>query len=153
MPGTSGRTGGDRSRRVDRTQPDSGPARPSGRSEAFNTKWDELLGQLPAAVLRGIDSHQIALLVAMLVDADTQALRLEADPCDLKTRRVFLGTVQSIGRMSAQFGLSPSDRQRLKIEPEKEPDAFTEWMSERMGRAGGGRNSGGFDGVDEWEDQ
>ncbi|MFM8326511.1 MAG: hypothetical protein ACKN9U_16760, partial [Pirellulaceae bacterium] len=52
-----------------------------------------------------------------------------ANPEDAKANRAWLSTVDQIRKLSGQFGLSPLDRSRLKIEKKSdEPDAFMLWL-------------------------
>ena len=124
----SSRSGGDRSLDSDAFPEDGGPVMPAGQSEAFNAKWCRLVSQIPIRSLRQIDEHQLEILVTLLVHTGQLAAMLAADPSDQKTRRLYLQTSQSVSRLSAQFGLSIFDRQRLRIEPEPVEDAFQQWM-------------------------
>lgn len=134
MTGTSGRSGGSRVVSVDRTLADGLPELPMGQSNAFNSKWSEVLSQLPKDALRKIDVHQLAILCHLLNHAEQLAALLESDPSDHKARRLFLQTGQSVNRLSAQFGLSIADRSRLNIEPQREKDVFEEFLERRASR-------------------
>jgi hypothetical protein len=127
MAGRPGRSGGDRKSQKGNTKADAGPKMPVGQAKAFVAKWKELLSQLPAPALRSIDVHQLQVLTRLLCHENDLAGMLDRDPADLKVRRLYLNTAQSIDRLSARFGLSPSDRQRLKLEEEPEGDAADEW--------------------------
>ena len=54
-----------------------------------------------------------------------------ADPSEPRLTRSWLGVVDQIRKLSMVFGLSPADRQRLKIEPESEPDDFQKMLARR----------------------
>lgn len=130
MVGRPGRSGGDRKKKKDMTKPDDGPKKPDKQTKAFDAKWKELMSQLPASALRAIDTHQLQVLTRLLCHENDLAGMLDRDPAELKVRRLYLNTCQSIDRLSARFGLSPSDRQRLKLEDEPEGDEADEWGNE-----------------------
>lgn len=129
MVGTPGRSGGNRTPGVDAQPVDGLPQMPSGKSKRFQAIWKALMGQLYLPALRKVDTHQLTSLVEMLElrDAISTALADDFDPTYL---RLYDKYVTTIGRLSAQFGLSPIDRQRMKLEPDKsEQDDFEKWMN------------------------
>ncbi len=134
MTGTTGRSGGNRNLGDDGTAIDGTPEPPEGRSKAFYAKWSSLLPTLPAQSLRRVDAVQLAILVEQLVEIDELTTHIESEPADLKARSLRLRICQQVGRMSAQFGLSPADRKRLNFEPEqRQPnDPFTDYMNRRL---------------------
>jgi hypothetical protein len=133
MAGTAGRSGGNRSINQDRTPANGPPELPQGHSEAFGVKWAALIAELPPSELRRVDGFQLEVLVGQLCEIDELSAMIEKSPEDLKIRSLRLRVAQQVARLSAQFGLSPSDRKRLAFEPEPEPDAFDEWLSGATG--------------------
>jgi phage terminase small subunit len=133
MPGTPGRTGlGKCKKGVDRTSSDGLPVKPRGMSKAAASKWKELMNQLEQSVLRKADSHQLRLLAEILAQTDSVIAALAENPDDLGLHRVFMNYSQQVHRLSAQFGLSPGDRQRLDFAPPKEEDSPVEQLRARL---------------------
>ncbi len=129
MVGTTGRSGGNRDLATsDLSRDDGKPACPPTLPQEVRTKWNEIVSQVPDGVLRQIDGHQIRLLAELLCGADILAEQVRSDPLNDKARRLFLQTCDRVNRLSGQFGLSPSDRRRLKIE-HHEPNEFDDYMS------------------------
>lgn len=134
MAGTPGRSGGNRYQGSDLFPQDGTPTPPDDRSAAFMRHWRFLLANLPAVALRKIDAIQLGILCDQLVEIEQLSELIEDDPADLKSRSLRLRVSQQVSRLSAQFGLSPSDRQRLRIEPqEEEHDPFNELMARMKG--------------------
>ena len=135
MAGSISRSGGDRkSIGVDSTPKDTGPKKPLLPTEV-SQKWDQLIEQLPAKSLRRIDGFELKLLSELLAMADQLAKVTHEDPADHRSAKLFLNVADRIHRMSAAFGLTPSDRKRLSFDVgEEEPDAFTLWMQSRDDR-------------------
>lgn len=126
MVGTS-RSGGRNTFSVDKTAPDGGPVRPDMPKEV-GVKWDEVISQLPSAILRKCDVHELLTLARLLAHADKVAAAMDADPADHKTARIFLNIADRIHKLSASFGLTPADRKRLSLETEEEVDEIAEFM-------------------------
>ena len=122
MVGTPGRSGGNRYQGHDLFPVDGTPDAPHEASVAFLRHWRFLIANLPAIALRKIDGIQMAILCELLVEIEELSELDDADPADLKARSLRLRVSQQVSRLSAQFGLSPSDRQRLSIEPAEEDD-------------------------------
>ncbi len=134
MPGTS-RSGGNRSVGNDMTVNDGGPTKPKSLTKGAAVKWNDLITQLPMGVLRAVDVHQLSLLAELLSQAEQLATLIASDPTDEKTRRLYLGTVDRITRLSPAFGLSPTDRKRSRIEPAVSDDE-TDMVAALLKRGG-----------------
>lgn len=132
MVGTPGRSGATpKSSGMDVSHNDGPPIKPA-MSEAAAAKWDALLGQLQRDALRKIDQHQLKILSELLAKFDVLS---ESDPGDLAAGRLLLSVAQHVYRLSAAFGLSPSDRMRLKVEPKQvEDDPFSELLERMQGK-------------------
>ncbi len=135
MVGIPGRSGGDRwNEGVDRTAGDGGPLKPN-LPDAVGRKWDELVSQLPAGSLRKIDGHELRILSELLTMADSLAESCRLDPSDYKAARLFINVTTQVHRLSAGFGLNPSDRKRLAIAPMvDEEDGFAAMLKRRMAK-------------------
>ena len=117
MVGIAGRSGGSRGDTgAEMTANDGGPKKPD-LPDAVGKKWDELVEQLPSGSLRKIDCHELRILSELLAMADNLAETCRRDPSDHRAARVYLNTVAQVHRLSAGFGLNPSDRKRLAIAP------------------------------------
>lgn len=129
MPGAAGRSGGDRRSSGEDEFPDDGlPQMPREFSGNLAILWNQLLDQIPANLLRGVDAHQLRIL-CVTIDQEAQLEKqMQDDPLDLHAKRCFLQMAQHVSRLSAQFGLSPVDRQRLDFSEPVEDDA-TEWAN------------------------
>jgi ribosomal protein S15P/S13E len=134
MPGTAGRSGGDRRLTGDSTHNDGLPELPTGLSASATEKWQTLLQQIPAEHLRKVDQHLLKQLAVLLAEADTLTDRLDADPMDDRGRRLYLQVCDRISRLSALFGLSPQDRRRGRMETNPVDDGqaeFDHWLQKR----------------------
>jgi hypothetical protein len=130
MPGTRGRSGGDRSSKQVRTTPGNQITKPATLSAGGARKWDTLIEQIPANTLTQLDEHNLGLLAELLAQSEQLSRLIEANPADEKSRRFFLQTVDRISRLSAVFGLDPASRAKLKIDPESDPenDPFMQFL-------------------------
>ena len=126
MAGTS-RSGRNGSLATDKTAPDGGPVRPDMPKDV-GQKYDEVVSQLPAAILRRCDVHELLTLARLLAQSDKVADAMASDPLDHKTGRAFLNIVDRIHKLSAAFGLTPADRKRLSLETEEEVDEIAEFI-------------------------
>lgn len=135
MPGAKGRSGGDRRSSGSDEFPRGLPKKPSKLSRAESATWNLLLTQISHDLLRTIDVHQLMMLVRLLVREQVLAKIIAADPCDHPAGRAYLQTVQSIGRLSAQYGLGPADRGRLRATPEaiEEESKFSALLARMSG--------------------
>lgn len=132
MVGIPGRSGGNRKDTgAEMTKPDGGPVKPS-LPKNVGAKWDELVSQLPLGTLRRIDGHELKILSELLVMADSLTKKIQEDPSDHKSSRVFLNVVAQIHRLSASFGLNPGDRKRLALAPEQEESELSALLKRRM---------------------
>ena len=109
------------------------PTKPSGLEDAVSKVWDDLICQIPPNILRKVDAFQLESLAQLLVQSRAMAKLAMADPSDVSKNRAWLSTVDLVRKLSACFGLSPSDRKRLAIPPAPpEPDEFAELLKRRM---------------------
>ncbi len=96
--------------------------------KAVSQKWDQLIDQLPGKSLRKIDCHELKLLAELLTMADSLSKAAISNPKDHQTGRIFLNVCDRVHRLSASFGLNPSDRKRLGLEANEDAnDPFQEW--------------------------
>lgn len=129
MVGMPGRSGGDRTRHEDQFPMDGAPERPPNQSAAFYEKWDEIISQLHLPSLRKVDVHQLTNLVDVMVYKD-ELKRLAATTQDPVFYRLINTYVNTIIKLSIHFGLSPGDRQKLKVtDTIKEDDPMKEWLT------------------------
>jgi|LakMenEpi03Aug12_release.lakeMendotaPanAssembly.Ray.scaffolds.fasta_scaffold707504_1 hypothetical protein len=132
MPGTPGRSGNFQLGQ-DATAPDGPPDVPVGISTAGRAKWFALMDEIPQDILRQVDQHQLRMLSELLALADRYQATVAADPADHKTARLLLQVAQQVSRLSAAYGLAPSDRKRLNIKAPTEPDEFQQWLDRATG--------------------
>jgi hypothetical protein len=133
MPGTPGRSGNFATGQ-DGTAADGPPDVPVGISAGGRAKWFSLMDQVPVDILRQVDQHQLRMLAELLALADTYQAKVAADPMDHKTVRLLLQVAQQVSRLSAAYGLAPSDRKRLNIATgSTEPDEFQQWLARSPG--------------------
>lgn len=136
MAGTPGRSGNFQAG-ADNTRPDGVPDIPAGLSAGGRAKWFDLMDQLHLDLLRQSDVHQLKMLAELLALADTYQATVAADPADHKTARLLLQVAQQINRLSASYGLAPTDRQRLRIQhPTDTDDPFDNWLAQATGAPG-----------------
>lgn len=135
MPGTT-RSGGDRRSKGEDPFPQDGkPQPPKGLSAAERRAWDEMLAFLPPVILRRVDAVQLAILVRLIIRERALGDVCRRDPADLPASRAHLGVVQAISRLSVQFGLSPADRRRIRIDqPVEEESVFSELLARMSGK-------------------
>ena len=128
--------GGDRSPGGGDISPkDRGPAKPHDLEEAVSETWDDLMEQIAKNVLRSADVHLLRTLSQLIVQGRRLAVAALADPSDAKLTRSWLAVADQIRKLSMLFGLSPADRQRLKIEPDEEPSELQLMIARRSGVA------------------
>lgn len=126
MVGTS-RSGGRNTFSTDKTLADGGPVRPDMPKDV-GIKYDEVVSQLPALILRRCDVHELLTLARLLAQADLVAAEMNSNPLDHKTARIFLNIADRIHKLSASFGLTPADRKRLSLDTEEEVDEIEEFL-------------------------
>lgn len=128
MVGTPGRSGGDRfMQNIDPTSQDGGPIKPR-MTKSIGLIWDELIQQIPGDSLRRVDVHELKMLCELLYIKDKVSAAVIIDPTDTTLHRLLMSTIDRIHKLSAAYGLNPSDRRRLKQIDIKEHDAVDEWM-------------------------
>ncbi len=127
MPGTAGRSGGDRVSCGKDGFPQSDLVVPQSLGDDEKQVWHQLVEMIPADLLRAIDCFQLQVLSESIVHINRLAQLMRADPDDHKASTRYLQFGQHITRLSAQFGLSPADRSRLKFEPPDPDDDASEW--------------------------
>ena len=110
----------------DGSRPDGLPQKPKGLNKDCSEVWDDLLSQIQPNILRRVDSFQLESLAQLLVQSRALGKLAMANPVDVSSNRAWLATVDLVRKLSACFGLSPSDRKRLSITdepPEEDPYA------------------------------
>lgn len=128
MVGTKGRSGGDHVTSGTDPFPEDGlPEAPGDLSSEERAVWDALLDQLPEQLLRGVDCYMLGCLARCVCDA-RKCHELWREGSDPKYLRLVRTTESQLNKLSALFGLTPSDRTRLKFTPPVEDDA-AEWES------------------------
>ena len=91
--------------------------------------WNSLMSQIPVSLLRRADAYQLQILCECVVRREAYAKMLQMDPEDFKAHRAYIQTVQHIAKLSTQFGLSPIDRRRIRMDEQPE-DEMEGWMDE-----------------------
>lgn len=129
MPATS-RSGGNRTASDDNFPFDGVPSRPSPWGKEENEVWTTLLAQIPPELLRRSDAYQLKILCELIVRERKLAEQCRMDALDHKANRSHLQVSQHICRLSTMFGLSPIDRRRIRLQPQKPQDDADEWMAE-----------------------
>lgn len=137
MVGSIGRSGGDRrlGNVADPIPADGGPVADASLTDGERDTFLELVGRLPTGVLRAVDSYQLAALSRLIEREKWAAVAIQTDPENLQLARLQVAIIGQIGRLSAQFGLSPADRKRLSLSPDAADDdnVFADIMA-RMAR-------------------
>jgi len=127
--GTPGRSGGDRFlENIDPTPQDGGPVKPKMPKE-ISKIWDQLVPQLHTPSLRNVDAYEIKILCELFFLKSQISESLMQDPVNVQLNRQFLNVVDRIHKLSAVFGLNPSDRKRLKQDTVEVQDAADEWAN------------------------
>ncbi len=127
--------GGNRVAGDDQFPLDGQPIPSKGWDSEHLQQWNDLLSLIPSDMLRRIDRYLLWSLVDLIVRERKMAEALRADPMDQKLARTHLVTVQQVIRLSGHFGLSPIDRQRLRLsfKPVEEEDLVGEFL-ERLSK-------------------
>ena len=130
MGGTG--SGGNQALQHDGSQRDGLPSKPTDLSDDVSIVWDSLLKQIPASILRSADCYQLETLAKLLVQGRALSSSAMADPGDASLNRAWLANADLVRKLSACFGLSPTDRKRMAIVEEPETDtAFAELLARR----------------------
>lgn len=134
MPGTPNRSGGNRRLTGSDLSPPDGLPKPAADLTADEqAAFADLLELTAVNLLRRIDGTTLSLLARLTVREQTLAAALAAEPENLPLGRQHLQVVAQVCRMSAVFGMSPGDRQRLKVPDDTaDQDVFLSIMT-RMG--------------------
>ena len=120
-------SGGDRTVGVDGSPVDAGPIKPEALSGPVAEVWDDLVAQISPQVLRALDVHLLRSLAGLIAQQRNLEKVVMEDPKDARSARLMLSVTDQIRKLSALFGLSPFDRQRMKY-PEDEVDEIAEFM-------------------------
>lgn len=129
MAGTT-RSGGDRTvNDADCFPMDGLPSRPSTMTREESQIWNNLLSLIPVEMLRRADAYQLQVLCECLSRKEKYEEILRAEPDDYKAHRAYMQLVSHISRLSAQFGLSPVDRRRIKLGA-SQTDDLEDFLSE-----------------------
>lgn len=127
MPGTKGRSGGDRKTDgIDLFPKDGMPKKPEHLTGEESEKWDEIICQLPGESLRAVDVHQLYVLVNAICMFKYYAAREKEldDPKDQRSAATSKKENAAVmDKLSARFGLTPKDRQSIKFEAVEIDDA------------------------------
>lgn len=121
------RSGGDRVANGSDSFPHDGlPSRPTDLTKDENKIWTQLMSQIPNDLLRRVDSHNLKTVCELIALKDRLGKAMKADPQDMRIVAKYLSTCQQINRLSSQYGLSPIDRRRMKLEKQEE-ESDDEW--------------------------
>ena len=135
MTGTPNRSGGSRKLTgIDITPPDGLPEPAADLTVDEQAAFSSLLEMAPANLLRRIDGTTLSLLARLTVREQTLAAALAAEPANLPLGRQHLQVVAQLCRMAAAFGLTPADRQRLKVPEDTEGQEMFSSIMDRMSR-------------------
>lgn len=115
MAGKKGRSGGNRVAGSDPFPQDGLPKPPSSLEKDEIDVWEEIVRMVPPIMLRRADKYQLGVLCRLICTEKALGKIVRDDPADSPVVRTYLATCQSISRLSSQFGLSPVDRQRLRL--------------------------------------
>ena len=131
-------SGGNQALQHDGSQRDGLPSKPTDLSDDVSIVWDSLLKQIPASILRSADCYQLETLAKLLVQGRALSSSAMADPGDAGLNRVWLANGDLVRKLSACFGLSPTDRKRMAIVDEPDADdPFLEMLARRNGTKNG----------------
>jgi len=121
------RSGGDRvANGADSFPKDGLPSRPIDLTKEENQIWTDLMNQIPNDLLRRVDSHNLKTVCELIALKDRLGLSMKNDPEDMRIVAKYLSTCQQINRLSSQYGLSPIDRRRMKLDA-KDEESDDEW--------------------------
>jgi len=84
------------------------------------------MNQIPNDLLRRVDSHNLKTVCELIALKDRLGLSMKNDPEDMRIVAKYLSTCQQINRLSSQYGLSPIDRRRMKLDA-KDEESDDEW--------------------------
>lgn len=83
--------------------------------------WDDFTGAIPATILRGADQPTLERMCHWYATWRRLVDEMRADPADHKVFIRLRAASDQLNKLVALFGLSPVDRQRLRI-PKKSDD-------------------------------
>lgn len=125
-------SGGNQSSSHDGSKRDGLPSKPKDFNGPCSEVWDELLTQIPEGILRSVDAIQLETLVKLIVQGRALSQMAMANVADVAGNRAWMSNADLVRKLSACFGLSPSDRKRLAIPPIEPPSEFGEMLARRM---------------------
>lgn len=121
------RSGGDRVANGQDSFPQDGlPSRPMDLAKDEMEVWSQLIDQIPNDLLRRVDAHNLKTICELICLKDRLGKSMKSDPEDMRYVAKYLSACQQINRLSGQYGLSPIDRRRMKLEPQ-EAEEQDEW--------------------------
>lgn len=128
MAGTS-RSGGDRTVNTDLFPAVSLGGPPQAMSDAQKEIWADIVQSTPPGLLHALDTYQLQILCECIDTKNKLQAMIEiSGGKDAKAIVGYHKYTSQINRLSAQFGLSPGDRRRIKVEPVEETDDAEEWL-------------------------
>ena len=119
------------------------PAKPRGLTEKARKAWDDFVSYLgELGVLHTVDRHAIELMAETYVEWRQHTTTLEREGTIYKapTERGFMirprpevsmrsDAARRLASLLAEFGLTPSTRSRLEINPPEELDPLQEFLA------------------------
>ncbi len=124
--------GGNRPNRVDSTKPDGAP-QPQQKNTAYMKEWRALVANLPADILRQIDSSMLHHAVLIRIEIEDLSKAIKKMPGDMKIRQARRAAIREFSNISSRFGMSPTDRQRMApVEQKNEEDEVGELEALRV---------------------
>jgi len=130
MGGTG--SGGNQNSSHDGSKQDGLPSKPKDFNGACSDVWDGLVLQIPEGILRSVDGIQLETLTKLIVQGRALSSMAMANPADVAGNRAWMANADLVRKLSACFGLSPSDRKRLAIPPVEPESEFGEMLKRRM---------------------
>lgn len=101
------------------------PVKPRGLSKDESRCWDFIATELAAMkVGKRIDSPSMLHMVEAWALARRCSSLLATDPADKDARIAYVAYVRLFDSIASRFGMTPSDRGRLRIEDPKKPQGI-----------------------------
>jgi len=95
------------------------PEKPANLDEEGQRVWDKITSELPAEVLSTLDTFALADLARTWSLLCKYQQLVAQDPLDDKLSRLLNATQSIWLKYAARFGLSPTDRSRIKTPPQQ----------------------------------